>query len=157
MRVLKPLLLTLLIGTLGSIGLAEASQGDDRASLAGKIFYVDATILSSPSFPEYEGFVIQSCFWFEEDGTWIDLEWPGEGLEPIPGVWIQHTESPFINFTAFARWPDLGWTLVEDGVVSLGEKAKKGRLRTNATVFSETNEVVFYLSVEGHDVESCPL
>ena len=154
MRVLHHLWVVLVIGALAGAGPSAAG---DRGSLAGKVFLVEATILSSPFFPEYEGAVFPSCFTFEEDGTWIDLEWPGEGMEPIPGVWIQHSEFPYINFTAFATWPAMGWKLVEYGLASRGERTGKGQMTTYGMVFSETDELVFYITTEGHAVESCPL
>jgi len=157
MRVLNNLAIVLVMSTLGGAGLAQANPAGDRGSLAGKVFYVEALVVSSPLFPEYEGVTIPSCFTFEEDGSWIDLEWPGEGLEPIPGVWVQHSEFPFIQFTAFGTWPAAGWTLVEYGFASLGERREKGRMTTFAMVFSEGNELVFYLTTKGHEVESCPL
>jgi hypothetical protein len=157
MKVLSSLAFVLVMSTVGGAGIADAGPGGNRGSLAGKVFYIEALIVSSPSFPEYEGATILSCFTFEEDGSFIDLEWPGEGLEPIPGVWVQHTEFPFIQFTAFGRWPAAGWTLVEHGFASLGEQRGKGQMTTYATVLSETNEIVFYLTTKGHAVETCPL
>lgn len=158
MRGRTNLLLVVAISALGSAGIAESGgHGDEGGSLEGKIFLIEATIVSSPIFPEFEGAVFPSCFTFEEDGTWIDLEWPGEGLEPIPGVWIQHTEFPFVHFTAVARYPAAGWTLVEYGVASPGERRKKQRMTTYGTVFTETNELVFYVQTKGRAVDACPL
>lgn len=154
MRVLHHLWIVLVIGVLAAAGPAGAS---DRGSLAGKVFLVEATILSSPFFPEYEGAIFPSCFTFEADGTWIDFEWPGEGLDPIPGKWIQHSEVPFVRFSAFATWPATGWKLVENGLASRGESEGKGQLTAFGMVFSETDELVFYVTTVGHAVDSCPL
>lgn len=156
MKATTSLASALAICVLGA-GFAQAGDHHDRGSLAGEIYYIEATIVSSPIFPEYQGAVFPTCFTFEEDGTWIDLEWPGEGMSPIPGVWIQHTEFPFVNFTAFARYPAAGWTLVEYGLVAPGGKGNAQRMNTYGMVFTETNELVFYVTTEGHAVETCPL
>jgi hypothetical protein len=157
MRVSNKLASIAAIGTLAGIGFAAAEPPDDQRSLAGKVFLVEATIVSSPIFPEYEGAVFPNCYTFEEDGTWIDLEWPGEGLDPIPGVWFQHAELPFVRFTTFARWPAAGWDLVVNGVATPGERRNDGQMTAYALVFTNTNDLVFYVTAKGQAVENCPL
>lgn len=154
MRVLTNVAVALVIGTLGGTGPAAAG---DRGSLAGEVFLVEATIVSSPLFPEFEGATFPSCLFFEENGSWIDLEWPGEGLEPIPGVWTQHSEVPFIRYTGLARWPAVGWDLVQYGLASRGVGEGKAQLTTYGMVFSNTNELIFYITGRGHGVNTCPL
>jgi hypothetical protein len=157
MKLTTTLASALLISAFSGTGFAADGDHGDRGSLAGQVFYIEATIVSSPIFTEYEGAVFPSCFTFEEDGTWIDLEWPGEGLPPIPGVWIAHTEFPFVQFTSFARYPAAGWTLVEYGLVAPGGQQNQQRMNTYGMVFTETNELVFYVTTKGHAVETCPL
>lgn len=159
MKVLSKLVFTLILGTLASVSLAGDGRHHDgnSASLAGKVFYVEATVLSSPFFPEYEGAVIQSCLTFNEDGSFVDLEWPGEGAEPVPGVWVQHTQFPAISFTSNSRWGDAGWTLVQNGVVSLGGWWYPQRFSAYAMVFDDDNTVIFYFRDKGYAVDSCPL
>ncbi len=160
---MKKILNLLVIGTLAVLGANSQAvelrnHDSDASGLAGKIFYVEATILSSPIFPEYEGAILQSCFTFQEDGSWIDLEWPGEGAEPIPGVWFEHDNFPFVNFTAIARWPAAGWTLVENGIATWGHPRRgAARISTYAMVVAEDNSLIFYLRARGHEVETCPL
>ncbi len=159
MTLLTRLLPSVLIGALGGTVCADAISKDsgDLAGLSGRVFLVEATIVSSPPFPEYEGFSFPSCFIFEEDGTWIDLEFPGEGAEPIPGVWIQHTEVPHVNFTATAVDPSIGWSLIEYGVANPGRGLGNQSIETYGMVFSAAQELIFYVRSEGRAVDSCPL
>lgn len=144
-----------IVGTF--CGNALSDDSGDLAGLSGRTYLVEATILSSPVYPEYEGAVFPSCFIFEEDGTWIDLEFPGEGQDPAQGVWIQHTELPHISFTATAVEPAFGWTLIEYGVANPGRGMGNQRMQTYAMVFGDDRELVFYVKSEGHEVDACPL
>jgi hypothetical protein len=159
MKLFTILVFTVAFSTYGNAAVAgEGSpQGDSSGALAGRIFLVEVEILSSPFFPEYEGAIFPTCFTFQEDGTWIDLEWPGEGAEPIPGVWIEHTGFPHVSFTATAKEPSLGWTLVEYGVAGPSQGRGNLKMSTYAMVFGEANELFFYIQGKGHAVETCPL
>lgn len=159
MRLLTILTLAAACSTFGNAAVAgEGSRkGDYTDALAGRVFLSEVEILSSPFFPEYEGAVFPTCFTFQEDGTWIDKEWPGEGAEPIPGVWIEHTGFPHVSFTATAREPSLGWTLVEYGTAGPSQGREKLNMRNYAMVFGPENELIFYIEGEGHAVEACPL
>jgi hypothetical protein len=130
----------------------------EHGGLADRVFLVEATVLST-TFPEYEGAVFPACFIFNEDGTVIDTEWPGEGAAPIPGVWIQHTDDfPITRFTSYFRWPALNWTLIQDGIATwAGYSRQRERVETYGMVFTDTNELAFYIRARGHGVETCPL
>ena len=159
MKFITRVLLALALSAAGGATFADGTghQNGDPGDLAGQVFLVEVTILSSPFFPEYEGAVFPSCFTFEEDGTWIDLEWPGEGAEPIPGVWVQHTGFPHVTFTATSNDPSLGWTLIEYGVAGPSRGPGMMKMKNYAMVFTADNELVFYIKGTGHAVDACPL
>jgi hypothetical protein len=158
-KIFSKLIFTVVVATLGGVSFAGGAGHRDGnpASLAGKVFYVEAAVLSSPFFPEYEGAVIPSCVIFNEDGSFVDLEWPGEGADPVPGVWIQHTQFPALSFTARSRWSAAGWTLVQNGIVSLGGWWHPQRFSAYSMVFDDDDTVIFYFRGKGYEVDSCPL
>ncbi len=160
MKFITRFLLALALSTAGGATFAGGAghPNDHPGNLAGRVFLVEVTILSSPVFPDYEGAVFPSCFTFEEDGTWIDLEWPGEGADPIPGVWVQHTGFPHVTFTATSNAP-WGWTLIEYGIAGPAKGPGMMKMKNYAMVFDayNDNELVFYIESKGHAVDACPL
>lgn len=159
MKVIMKPVVALLCSTLAFAYQANADPDNsgDLAGLSGRVFLAEVTIQSSPFFPEFEGAVFPTCYFFEEDGTWIDLEWPGEGAPPVPGVWVQHTELPHVSFTATAPWPAVGWTLILNGSANPARGQGNQKYQSYAMVFGVEQELIFYITSEGHAVDSCPL
>lgn len=103
--------LVFVIGIFGAVGPLAATPDESQRlrGLGGRVFEV--TVVELP-----DGVPFSNCYFFEEDGTWIDPPFPGG-----PGTWGQHTNGASTTYTAMATWeiPDvLSVVLVQDGIVT---------------------------------------
>lgn len=147
----------LALSLLGSVAVGEPDNTGDLDGLSGRVFLAEITIVASSILPELEGYMFPTCFFFNADGSFVDTEWPGQGQDPIPGVWVQHTDLPKVRFTATADFPALGWNLIEYGIAQPARGTGNQKLTTYATIFSAEDDLLIYAQGEGHAVESCPL
>ena len=77
--------------------------------------------------PDGEPFA--NCYFFEEDGTWIDPPFPGG-----PGTWVQHTNGASTTYTAVAEgewFPGVYLVLEQNGAVTPAQGS--GVLQLEAT------------------------
>ena len=99
------------IGIFGAVGPVMATPDEPQRlrGLEGRVFQVQVQNLTTGEPP------FQNCYYFLEDGTWIDPPFP------VPGTWVQHTNGAATTFTAeafFEFLPFVSLTLVQEGEVT---------------------------------------
>lgn len=143
------------LGIVSSAG-AEPARPDELNGLAGRTFAIEAEIVYSIDPESPVGLVFENCYTFNEDGSWIDPLWfPGE---VIPGVWVQHTELPKIQYTATVTASD-PLLLIQNGVVNPSRGKGNQKLTAYTTVFAVENGdplLVVEVVSRGRAVETCP-
>ena len=112
------------VGIFGAVGPLLATPDDSQRlrGLGGRIFEV--TVVELP-----DGEPFANCYFFEEDGTWIDPPFPGG-----PGTWVQHTNGASTTYTAVAEgeWvPGVYLVLEQNGAVTPAQGS--GVLQLEAT------------------------
>ena len=146
---------------LGLIGSATADDSD--GGLAGRVFAVQAELRLSldPTYPP--GSVFDSCFYFNEDGTWLDPLWPDVPADAVPGVWFQHAEHPKIAYTATVPASPATFDLlyIQQGLVWPNPANGRQKLHAYSSAWytdpgSGQTFAVFELEIRGEAVDECP-
>ena len=99
------------IGIFGAVVPLWATPDESQRlrGLGGRTFEV--TVVELP-----DGVPFANCYFFEEDGTWIDPPFPGG-----PGGWVQHTNGASTTYTAMAEgdwFPGVYLELEQNGMVT---------------------------------------
>ena len=99
------------IGIFGSVGpvMATPDESQRLRGLEGRVFEVEVQNLTTGEPP------FQNCYFFREDGVWIDPPFPAEG------TFVQHSNGASTTYTseAFFEIPGIiSLVLVQDGVVT---------------------------------------
>jgi len=140
------------IGIFGIVDTLEASpEGSQRLrGLGDRVFAVHVTELTGNVGP----WEFDNCYFFEADGTWID---PGF-LAPdfiIPGTWNQDSTGARTSYSASAEFPDLGYRLDQEGMVTPADGAGTLQFEAYSTFFVNGEAFLEFLSV-GNEVDECP-
>jgi hypothetical protein len=142
------------------LGPTAAFGGGD--GLAGRTFVVRAELRHSldPLYPA--GSSWDACFWFNEDGTWVDPLWPDYGIA-VPGVWYQHSARPKIAYTttvpASAATFDLLY--IQRGEIWPSQESAQQKLHAYSSAWttdpsSRETVAVYEFEIWGRSVDECP-
>jgi len=142
------------------LGPVAALGSED--SLAGHVFVVRAELRHSldPLYPA--GSFWDACFWFNEDGTWVDPLWPDYGIA-VPGVWYQHSTKPKIVYTttvpASAATFDLLY--IQRGEVWPPQENAQQKLHAYSSAWTTDPDsgetvAVYEFEIRGRAVDACP-
>lgn len=133
-----------------------------EASLAGRIFVVRAELRHSldPLYPA--GSHWNACFWFHEDGTWVDPLWPDYGIA-VPGVWYQHSAKPKISYTTTVPASTATFDLlyIQRGEVWPSQDNAQQKLHAYSSAWSTDpgsgeTVAIYEFEIRGRAVDECP-
>lgn len=149
------------LGMTGSI-VGHAENDGPFGGLAGTVFAVRAEVVASID-PDEVGFEFDNCYYFNEDGTWVDPLYPDFDFDSpgALGVWVQHTDRPKISYTATVanQVETPGLLLIQNGTVTPGPaNGKKAQVVAYTTVFLIEGDTVPLVEVKstGEGMDTCP-
>ena len=143
-----------MIAAIGIVDSVRATpDGSQRLrGLGGRVFLVEVEVVASVLAELPVGTVFPNCYFFEDDGTWIDPAFPNPET-PVPGTWMQHSNGTKTTYTASA---DAGILLWQDGTITPASGAGVLQLEAFSTVFFGDFALADFVSV-GSEVDECPL
>ena len=126
----KKVLFTAVTGMIISFGIAGSAWSEPDGSqllrgLGGRTFAVQVTNLTGGGPPLG---TFSNCYIFNEDGSWIDPQFP-----PSPGTWIQDSTGAKTSYSASALFDlggDVGVLIEQNGTVTPAKG--KGTLQLEA-------------------------
>lgn len=136
-------------------GTIEPLQADPDGSqrlrgLGDRVFAVHVNELTGNLGP----WEFDNCYIFQADGTWLDPLF----LAPdfiVPGSWQQHSVGAKTTYSAIAEFPDLGYLLEQEGIVTPARG--RGTLQIEAySVFFEDGVAFLEFLAIGNEVDECP-
>lgn len=146
------LLLTLIVGLVVSLGVAQADAADRFFQIQVKLIAGGQEPIFPPPSPPGP-----NCYSFLEDGTWIDPLFPN----PI-GTWESHANGIVTRYTAMADWEGIPGIfpplrLVQEGHITPTTGNGKVRLHAFSTLFVAGTPIVLaeFMS-NGYEVDACP-
>lgn len=149
---------------LGLSLIGSAAADDSDGGLAGRVFDVKAELRLSLD-PEYPaGSFWESCFYFNADGTWLDLLWPdGIPANAVPGVWLQHAEQPKIAYTVTVPASPATFDLlyIQHGDVRSSPATARQKLHAYSSAWytdpgSGATVAIYEFEIWGEAVDTCP-
>ncbi|MGA9574515.1 MAG: hypothetical protein WBS20_11270 [Lysobacterales bacterium] len=155
------------LGIVASLGMTvsivgHADNDGPFGGLAGTVFVVRAEIVASID-PDEVGFEFDNCYYFDEDGIWVDPLYPVFDFDSpgAVGLWVQHTDRPKISYTATVANQDEtpGMLLIQNGTVTPGPaNGKKAQVVAYTTVYSIDGENLPLVEVKsvGVGMDTCP-
>ena len=144
-----------LIAAICVVGFAETLEATPEGSqrlrgLGDRVFAVHVIELTGNIGP----WEFDNCYFFEADGTWIDPDFPDPSFI-VPGTWGQDSTGAKTSYGASAEFPDLGYRLEQEGMVTPSHGKGTLQLEAYSTFFIEGQPFLEFLSV-GNEVEDCP-
>ena len=140
------------IGIVGTVG-AKPDGSQRLRGLGDRVFLVEVEVVASVLGDDLPvGMVFPNCYFFEDDGTWIDPAFPNPET-PVPGTWMQHSNGTKTTYTASA---EVGIVLWQEGTVTPAKGGGVLQLKAFSTLWFGDFALAEFVTV-GSEVNECPL